>query len=72
MTRIGAATVLLLTGIVIGMFINVNFAAESSENKPGFLIVVDKTVDSEGLEPYVAAAGGAIAVEAFHRASDKQ
>jgi len=67
MQRAGAAVVLLLTGIIIGMFIDVNFATASADNRPGFLIVAGRTVDSQGLEPYVAAAGDAIASAGLNR-----
>lgn len=67
MRQAGAAIVLLLSGIVIGMFIDVNFADASVDNKSGFLIVAGRTVDSQGLEPYVAAAGGAIASAGLNR-----
>lgn len=67
MKRAGAAIMLLLSGIVIGMFIDVNFASASADNKPGFLIVAGRTLDSQGLEPYVAAAGDAIASAGLNR-----
>ncbi len=67
MNRLAGGVVLLLTGIVIGMFIDVNFARATAEEKPGFLIVAGSTVDSEGLEPYIAAAGDAIASAGLKR-----
>lgn len=67
MRRIGAGVVLLLCGIAIGVLIDDVSATTSSGAKAGFLIVAGRTIDSTGLEPYVAAAGDAIASAGLHR-----
>ena len=67
MKPLAGGVVLLLTGMVIGMFIDVNFAGASAEEKPGFLIVAGRTLDTQGLEPYIAAAGDAIASAGLKR-----
>ena len=67
MLRLSGVVLLLLSGIVIGMFVDDTFGAAPTDDQPGFLIVVGKTVDAEGLDAYVAAAGGAISNAGLHR-----
>ncbi len=58
---------LIASGIAIGTFIDTGVAAPTEEDQPGFLIVAGKTLDTTGLEAYVAAAGDAISSAGLKR-----
>lgn len=67
MIRISYAGLLVTFGIAVGLLLDESFAALSPGDTPGFLIVAGRTVDPEGLDAYVAAAGEAIASAGLQR-----
>jgi uncharacterized protein (DUF1330 family) len=67
MQRFVSASALVLLGIVIGVFTTNSVAEISSDESTGYLIVVGKTVDADGLGPYIEAAGSAISNAGLHR-----
>ena len=60
-------TLLLLCGFVIGMFVDDTLGAKSKVDNSGYLIVAGRTVNPEGLDAYVAAAGKAISAAGLNR-----
>jgi uncharacterized protein (DUF1330 family) len=71
MSGLSNKLLLISCGIVIGILVDDWIGAISSEvssdNRSGFLIVGGRTIDSDGLGPYMAAAGSAIANAGLNR-----